>query len=561
LKIRAVLGSMALLGAIAWAVSALPVAAQDANFHNAPQSSTELKNPHAGQRAAVKAGKSLYGMYCGACHGVNGRGTGNVPPLTRGPVQSVPAGEVFWFITQGSVSNGMPSWAKLPESERWQIVTYLQTLKNAQATPPAAPAAAAPVPTYAPSPQAPFTDFRYEHPGVRRQITVKDLPAPYATHSSDNAPQLVARPKNAWPQALPGFRVQQYASGLDNPRLLRTAPNGDIFLAESDPGNIKVFRGMTAEGKPQQTSTFASGLNQPYGIAFYPPGDNPQWVYVGNTNAVVRFPYHSGDLQASGPPQHIVDLPFGGGHWTRSIVFSPDGKKMLVAVGSASNVNDPDTHPEEKDRADILQFNPDGSGMQIYAYGIRNAGGGLAIQPKTGELWCSVNERDALGDNLVPDYITEVQAGGFYGWPWWYIGGHQDPRLAGKHPELKAKAIVPDVLLQPHNASLELTFYEGKQFPAEYQGDIFASEHGSWNRGVRAGYEVIRVPLHEGRAQGSYEDFLTGFVVDNGHVWGRPVGTAVAPDGSLLVSDDGSNSIWRVSYNGNAQHPGKQTSN
>jgi glucose/arabinose dehydrogenase len=198
-----------------------------------------------------------------------------------------------------------------------------------------------------------------------------------------------------------------------------------------------------------------------------------------------------------------------------------------------------------------LQLNPDGSDVRVYANGIRNAGGGLAVHPKTGELWCSVNERDGLGDNLVPDYITHVQEGGFYGWPWWYIGAHQDPRHSGKHPELKDKAIVPDVLLQPHNASLELTFYEGSQFPAEYRGDIFASEHGSWNRSVRTGYEVIRVPMHQtGRASGEYEDFITGFVVDNSHVWGRPVGITVAPDGSLLITDDGSNSIWRVSYTG-----------
>jgi glucose/arabinose dehydrogenase len=224
---------------------------------------------------------------------------------------------------------------------------------------------------------------------------------------------------------------------------------------------------------------------------------------------------------------------------------------MFVAVGSASNVDDTDTHPGEKNRADILWCDPASCELKVYAYGIRNAGGGIAVNPQTGELWCSVNERDALGDNLVPDYITHVEEGGFYGWPWWYIGANQDPRHAGKHPELKDKVIVPDVLLQPHNASLELTFYEGKQFPAEYRGEIFASEHGSWNRSARTGYEVIRVPLHgTGHATGEYQDFLTGFVLPDGHVWGRPVGITVAPDGSLLVSDDGSGSIWRVSYTG-----------
>jgi glucose/arabinose dehydrogenase len=405
--------------------------------------------------------------------------------------------------------------------------------------------------TNAPAPQPPFIDFRFEKPGTIRKVEVKDLPPPYATDTANNGPQLVARPDGAWPKAPDGFTVQLYADGLDNPRLIRTAPNGDFFLAESSTGKIKVFRGITADGKPKQTGVFATGLTRPYGIAFYPPGDHPQWVYVGNTDSVVRFPYQNGDLQASGPAQHLADLPHGGGHWTRDVQFTADGKKMFVAVGSASNVDDPDTTPGEKNRADILEFNTDGSGMHVYAYGIRNAGGGLAIHPKTGQLWCSVNERDGLGDNLVPDYITHVEEGGFYGWPWWYIGSHQDPRHQGKHSELKDKVIVPDVLLQPHYASLEMLFYEGSAFPAEYRGDIFASEHGSWNRSVRAGYEVIRVLMHQtDHATGEYEDFVTGFAVDNGHVWGRPVGVTVAPDGSLLLTDDGSNSIWRVSYTG-----------
>ncbi len=399
--------------------------------------------------------------------------------------------------------------------------------------------------------QAPFTDYRYEKPGTIHKITASDLPAPYATKSASNWARVVDRPKDAWPQAPAGFKVDLFATDLDEPRKIITAPNGDVFLAESHKGEIKIFRGITGDGKPQQTETFATGLNRPYGIAFYPPGPNPQYVYVGNTNAVLRFPYHNGDLKATGKPEHIADLPGGGGHWTRDIVFSPDGKQMFVAVGSDSNVDDPDTHPDEKNRADILVMAPDGSNLLVYAYGIRNAGAGLAINPKTGELWCSVNERDGLGDNLVPDYITHVQAGGFYGWPYYYIGGNQDPRLPGKHPELKDKVIVPDVLLQPHTASLEMTFYEGKQFPAEYQGDIFASQHGSWNKSTRVGYELIRVPLHQtGKASGEYEDFLTGFVLPNGDVWGRPVGVTVAPDGSLLVTDDGSNSIWRVSYTG-----------
>jgi glucose/arabinose dehydrogenase len=400
-------------------------------------------------------------------------------------------------------------------------------------------------------PNAPFTDYRYEKPGTVRKITVQDLPAPYATKSAENGPSVVDRPKDAWPLAPQGFKVELYSSDVREPRKIITAPNGDFFVAESHAGDIKIFRGITTDGKPQQATVFATGLNQPYGIAFYPPGPNPQYVYIGDTDAVLRFPYHNGDLRATGKQQHVAYLPHGEGHWTRDLVFSADGQLLFVGVGSASNVDDPETHPDERYRADILAMNPDGTNAKIYASGIRNAGGGLAINPKTGELWCSVNERDELGDNLVPDYITHVQAGGFYGWPYYYMGAHQDPRHKGKHPELRDKTIVPDVLLQPHNASLEMAFYDGKQFPEEYAGDIFSSQHGSWNKSARVGYEVIRVPLHQsGHASGEYEDFLTGFVLPNGKVWGRPVGVTVAPDGSLLVTDDGSNSIWRVSYSG-----------
>ena len=528
--------------------------AADQPFHDAPPSAKAMKNPYAGKQTAVDAGKTVYARNCLACHGKTGQGTGNVPSLVDGKLTGVTQGEVFWFVTKGDKDNGMPSWAALPEDKRWQVVTYVEALAAGKATAAssAAPEAAAMAsPLKDPSPTAPFTDFRYEAPGTTRKITVSDLPQPYATKSSDNGARLVPRPDNAWPVAPAGFKVELYAAGLVNPRLLRTAPNGDIFLAESEPGRIRVFRGVTADGKPEQMQVFAEHLKRPYGIAFYPPGPDPQWVYVGNTNEVIRFPYHNGDLKASGPAQHIADLPSGGGHWTRALDFSPDGQKMFVAVGSASNVDDTDTHPGEKNRADILVCDPASCELKVYAYGIRNAGGGIAVNPQTSELWCSVNERDALGDNLVPDYITHVQDGGFYGWPWWYMGAHQDPRHEGKHPELKDKAIVPDVLLQPHNASLEFTFYGADKFPAEYKGDIFASEHGSWNKATRVGYEVIRVPLHQtGHATGEYQDFLTGFVLPDGHVWGRPVGITVAPDGSLLVSDDGSNSIWRVSYTG-----------
>jgi glucose/arabinose dehydrogenase len=396
---------------------------------------------------------------------------------------------------------------------------------------------------------AAFSTTATEKPGVFRKITVADLPAPYATPSAANQSHIVPRPAGASLQTLPGFQVQLFATGFEQPRELRTAPDGDVFVADSSAGEIKVMHGMK-DGKAESITLFANGFNRPFGMAFYPPGADPQYIYVGNTDSVVRLPYRNGDLKARGAAEVVVKtLPSGGGHWTRDIVFTRDAKKMLVAVGSRSNVDDADNNPGEVNRADVLEFNPDGTGLRVFASGIRNCVG-EAIQPETGDLWCSTNERDALGDNVPPDYITHVQDGGFYGWPWYYTGSHQDPRHNGKHPELKDKVIVPDVLLQPHNASLEIAFYEGTQFPQEYRGQIFAAEHGSWNRGTRTGYEVIRVAVEHGKATGAYEDFVTGFATPDGQVWGRPVGVTVASDGALLVSDDGSNSIWRISYSG-----------
>jgi glucose/arabinose dehydrogenase/mono/diheme cytochrome c family protein len=530
-----------------------PIAAQTSRFHNAPIEAAQMANPHASQPDAAQAGANLYAKNCSACHGDRGQGIANIPALAKGPAQQATDGELFWYITKGDVANGMPSWARLAEQERWDLVTYLKALATAHPPVPAAGYAphAGPSEAHAPLPPPPFTDYRFEKPGVVRKITVADLPAPFLTPSADNSPTIVPRPAGVWPKAPAGFLVEQYATGLHNPRLITTAPNGDFFAAETTANQIVIFRGISPRGKFETTSVFAAGLDHPYGIAFYPPGQDPQWIYIGNTGSIVRFPYRNGDLTARGPSEHIADIPDGNGHKTRPIVFTPDGTKLLVAVGSGSNVDDPDTTPAEKNRADILEFNPDGSGMRIYAYGLRNAGGGIAINPDTGELWCSVNERDGLGDNLVPDYITHVQEGGYYGWPWWYMGGNQDPRLKGTHPELKDKVITPDVILQPHNASLGITFYEGNKFPAKYHGDLFAAEHGSWNRSVRAGYEVIRVPLHQtGHATGEYQDFLTGFVLPDGNAWGRPVGVTVAHDGSMLVTDDGSKTIWRVVYVG-----------
>jgi glucose/arabinose dehydrogenase len=457
--------------------------------------------------------------------------------------------------------------------------------------------------------QSAFTNWDEESPGIRHKITLADLPAPNPSQSVKNGAVLVPRPAKSWPQAPTGFKVTLYAGGdskplqradagehmelsggtFTQPRLLRTAPNGDIFLSDSGAGIIFVLRGVGRDGKAAHIDKFAEGLDHPFGIAFY-PAENPQFVYIANATTIQRFPYKAGDTHASGPAETIVkDIPgyaqlAGGGHWTRDVVFSnptKTGKQvMLVSVGSGSNVDDPDTHPREFHRADVLEYTPDGKFVEVYASGIRNCVG-EAINPETGALWCSVNERDELGNHLVPDYVTSVPEHSFFGWPWYYMGGKLDPRLkdpcangTGPNPQLTAplapadaktctrislasKVRTPDVLVQPHMASLEMLFFPSTPksdklptFPNEYWGDAFAAEHGSWNRDPRAGYEVIRMPMVNGRATGEYDDFLTGFVTDDGDVWGRPVGITVGNDGALYVSDDGSRSVWRVVYTG-----------
>lgn len=396
-------------------------------------------------------------------------------------------------------------------------------------------------------------DWTTDAPGVRRKITPADLPKPYETESARNSPKLVKRPAGAALKVPEGFQVEEFLSGLNNPRLLRVAPNGDIFVAESRANLVRVIRPAKDLSKPEINEVFTADLKRPFGIAFYPNGADPQYLYIGNTDSVIRYPYKNGDLKPSGKAELIATVPgwgelTGGGHWTRDIAFSPDNKKMFVSVGSHSNVYE-NPNENEVNRATILEFNPDGTGLRTYVSGIRNAVG-IAVHPQTGELWASVNERDGLGDDLVPDYITRVKDGDFFGWPWYYIGGNQDPRHPEKFPELRSKVKVPDVLLQSHSASLQIIFYTGKMFPNEYKNEAFAAEHGSWNRERRTGYKVIRIPQKNGVPTGEYEDFLTGFVTPEGDVWGRPVGVAVAKDGSMLVSDDGSNTIWRISYKG-----------
>ena len=397
--------------------------------------------------------------------------------------------------------------------------------------------------------RAAMGDWTTDAPGVRRKITVADLPPPHATDSARNSPKLVERPAGATPRVPERFVVKEFARDLVQPRVIVTAPNGDLFVAESRANRIRVLRDGDSDGTPELSEVFADDLRQPFGIAFHPPGPEPRFVYIGNTDAVVRLPYRNGQTRAEGTPEKLVALSAGGqltggGHWTRDIVFSPDGRKLFVSVGSKSNNDD---SPAEKDRARIFEYAADGTGGRVFATGIRNPVG-LAIHPETGDLWASVNERDELGDDLVPDYVTRVREDGFYGWPWFYLGAHEDPQHAGKHPELKERVIVPDVLVQAHSASLDMTFYDGRQFPAEYRNNAFAAEHGSWNRSRRTGYKVIRIPTTGGKATGEYVDFMTGFVTPDGDVWGRPVGVTVAKDGALLVTDDGGNRIWRVTY-------------
>lgn len=420
--------------------------------------------------------------------------------------------------------------------------------------------------------QQAYGDWHDDAPGRRRLLTPQDMPAPFASASASNTPSVVAPAGGLLPKVPVGYTVQRFAM-LDSPRLVRVAPNGDIFVAETSIGKIRVLRAADGAARPDRDELFADGLAGPFGIAFYPSGADPQWVYVATVNSVVRYPYRSGDLKPAGAPQTVVAALAAsiGYHTTRDIQFSPDGRRMFVSVGSGSNVaaeierRTPDeirqwearTAPgaawgHEAGRADVLAFDPDGTNRRVFATGLRNCVG-LAVHPATGDLWCSTNERDGMGNNLVPDYVTRVRAGGFYGWPWYYIGANEDPRHAGERPDLLGRATVPDVLIQPHSAPLAMTFYEAPAgaaaaFPADRDGDAFVALHGSWNRARRTGYKVIRIPLHAGVPSGIYEDFLTGLVADDDDVWARPVGVAVAHDGALLVTEDGNGTMWRVAY-------------
>jgi glucose/arabinose dehydrogenase/mono/diheme cytochrome c family protein len=542
----------------------------------------------------AQAGAAIFKSRCAVCHttgsgGAQGPGLAGVlgrkaASAAFGYSKALRESGLTWdaamldryLAAPGKLVPGTRMVLTVPSAaDRGKLIAYFATLQpkagaGAPAAPAPAQAAAAPARKVVPglrTGKAALGDFRSDGPGVRRRLSLADLPPPFQTSSARNSPRVSDQPAGAKLSAPPGFTVELFARDLENPRLLRVAPNGDIFVAESSAGRIRLLRARDGAAKAELQSVYASGLDQPFGIAFYPRGADPRWIYVAENNRVVRFEYRSGDLKARAMPQVMVARlsKSHGGHWTRDIAFSSDGARMFVSVGSASNVAEGmkkksldelraweavhglgATWDDEEDRADVLVFDPQGKGGKAFATGLRNCVG-LAVQPATGELWCSTNERDGLGDDLVPDYITRVKEGAFYGWPWRYLGDHEDPRHQGQRPDLAGKVTVPDVILQPHSASLQMTFYGGTMFPAEYAGSAFAAFHGSWNRSRRTGYKVVRVLVDKaGFPTGEYEDFVTGFVIDDGQVWGRPVGVAVAHDGALLISEDGNGTLWRV---------------
>jgi glucose/arabinose dehydrogenase len=380
------------------------------------------------------------------------------------------------------------------------------------------------------------------------QIRAADLPKPFASESASKPPQIIDRPANATFQVPAGFTVNAFATGLSQPRWLAIGPNGDVFLAESRDNRIRLLRDTNQDGVAEINTIFIDGLAQPFGMAIAPDRKS---FYVANTDAVLRFPYQIGQTRIRDRPQPITQLTGGGyrQHWTRNLAFSPDGRQLFASVGSRSNAD-----PEDLPRASIQVMNPDGSDRQTYAYGLRNPIG-LAFHPITRSLYTTVNERDGLGDDLVPDYFTAVKKDGFYGWPYAYLGQNPDPRLP-RRPELERRAIVPDVLFQAHSAALGLVFYTGKLFPKAYLNDAFVAFRGSWNRSEGTGYKVVRVPFDgQGKPKGYYEDFMTGWLSDpkGPTAWGRPVGLAIAQDGALLVTDEPGGMIWRVSYGGERQ--------
>lgn len=537
--------------------------------------------------AAPTAGQTYFERNCASCHTVDASMGSRAGPGLFNVVGRKAAGVAGYNYTDALAKAGAAgkTWTReeldvflrdpnkdvpgtampigVPDAkQRAAVIAYLAS-QSGKAAAPAVPKAAAAGGDKAGS-------WTEDKPGDLHHITVDKLVQPYASESAGNGPKVAKRPDGAMPAVPKGFKVGFFAEDSGKARLPLRAPNGDILLAETSKGQITILRSKNGD-KADSTSVFASGLSRPYGMAFWPSGANPKYLYVANVNSVVRIPYGVGDLKARGEPETIVEKlsDTTGGHTTRTLAFSKDDKTMFVSVGSATNVaagigNKPPVAlgewekqhglggawAEETDRATVLAFDLDGKNRRNYANGLRNCVG-MMVHPDTGDLYCSVNERDELGDNLPPDYITRVKQGGFYGWPWYYLGDHEDPRLKGIRPDLKGKAIVPDTLLQAHSAALGMVVYHApagakNAFPKEYDGDIFLALHGSWNRGIRTGYKVVRVMMKNGAPTGQYQDFMTGMVLSDRDVWGRPAAVTVAADGALLVVDDAGGVVWRV---------------
>lgn len=537
-----------------------------------------------GDSGQAEHGKQLYAAQCAVCHGPQGQG-GQGPALGGIVNGAVASGDFSYSAAlrklgghwnpqrlESFLANpqAMAPGTSMPvqvagKQDRADIVAFLATLPA-----PTEQTAAASSSSAAPSPGV-FGGWREDAPGRMHHITKADLPAPAPDSSVSNGSKVVDRPENAWPKVPKGFTVSVFAKGLDAPRKLITAPNGDIFVAETNRGRVMVLSPDDSGKKSAHSTVFAGDLDEPFGMVLVPAGPHPKWLYVAETNRIVRYAYKSGATAASGKPEVIVAQisPSTGGHSNRDMALSGDGQRLYVGVGSASNIADgmPNKSVEqaktydakhglgaawgaEENRAQVRAYSLDGKNDVAYATGLRNCSG-ITVQPGTGEVWCSVNERDRLGNNLVPDYITPVPKGAFFGWPWWYIGNHQDPRLADQRPDLKGQITVPSVLLQAHSASLGITFAPEANLPADWNGSAFAAEHGSWNRAERTGSKLIRVPVDaQGKPTGAYQDVMTGFVIDNQRVWGRLVGVTPARDGALLVSDDAGGVIWRVAYEG-----------
>ena len=409
---------------------------------------------------------------------------------------------------------------------------------------------------------------------VKKEVTVNNssssngLPEPYATKSVMNFSNVIGWKNDQVPKAPEGFTVKKYAEGFENPRWMYVTPNGDVLVAESNSNHplierigaffiganksnnlhhsadrITLLRDTTNDGIPDMHDTFLEKLNQPFGMLII-----DDWFYVANTDGLWRYPYKAGQTKITEKGKKLLSLPAGkhNRHWTRNIIANKDGSKIYIAVGSGSNVAEHGMEAEFR-KANILVINPDGTDLKVYASGLRNPVG-MDWAPGTNTLWTVVNERDQLGDNLVPDYLTHVEDGGFYGWPYVYFGQHADPRVTAKQPASVKNTIIPDVPVGSHTASLGLLFYSGNSFPKKYQQGAFVVQHGSWNRSTLSGYKVIFVPFSNGKPSGNSEDFLTGFIDDLSRekVYGRPVGAAMLPDGSLIITDDVTNIIWRV---------------